>query len=290
MANGRLTPVDTIDERAINIYCDGSSYGNPRRGGMGIRYVTVDSDGHEVTEALPVPGHLGATNNEMELLACVKALDALIRGKTTVSLQDFDRVILKTDSRYVVDNLDRARWQWQSSGWMTRSGTPVISADLWKDLLKKISQLRIRFELKWVKGHKQSAHNKAVDKLAKQSAGNALLGPLKTTSVARRLTDKATEVGSVQAQGRRLTIRIVTWDYQRVQRMTRYRFEVVAKSSKWFGLVDIAFADVSFNLRRNRTYMVGFAPIAQGLIITAAREIPPKQGPSTDPTASARAS
>jgi ribonuclease HI len=148
----RLTAVDTVDENAINIYCDGSSYAGPRRGGIGILYVTVGSDGREVPEALDSPGYEGATNNEMELQAYIRALDELLRGHTRVHLEDFEKVILKTDSMYVAENFRNAIYVWPTTGWMTKAGTPVINARLWKQLVDKSFKIGRRFRIEWVKG------------------------------------------------------------------------------------------------------------------------------------------
>lgn len=65
-----------VYDKALNIYADGSSYSHPRRGGMGIRCVTINSEGDEVVQSEEIPGHEGASNNEMELQACIKGTRA----------------------------------------------------------------------------------------------------------------------------------------------------------------------------------------------------------------------
>ena len=62
-----------IIEDALNIYTDGSSYSKPRVGGVGIRYIYIGKNGEEIIEDLEVPGYRNATNNQMELLACLNA-------------------------------------------------------------------------------------------------------------------------------------------------------------------------------------------------------------------------
>lgn len=64
-----------VYENALNIYTDGSSYSRPRRGGIGIRYITIDEFGNEEIDDHAPPGYKEATNNEMELMACIKALE-----------------------------------------------------------------------------------------------------------------------------------------------------------------------------------------------------------------------
>lgn len=117
---------------------------------------------------------------------------------------------------------------------MTRDGNPVANAQQWKDLVREIYRVSRRVEFKWVKGHKPSAHNKAVDKVAKNSAKGVLRPPLSVSTVRRKTTANSVERGSVQLIGQRLTIRIITDEYLRVQRCYRYKYEVVSKASPFW--------------------------------------------------------
>jgi ribonuclease HI len=92
-------------DNALNIYTDGSSLPHPRSGGIGIRFVTYDARGEEVTDDIEVPGYKNATNNQMELYACVAALKEALRYR---DLTPFDSIAIYTDSRYVVDNYRKA--------------------------------------------------------------------------------------------------------------------------------------------------------------------------------------
>ena len=67
-----------LDEDALNIYTDGSSLPRPRRGGIGVRFVYADDNGEEIYEDFAYPGHMGATSNQMELLACITGLEESI--------------------------------------------------------------------------------------------------------------------------------------------------------------------------------------------------------------------
>jgi len=122
-----------IKEDALNVYTDGSSYSGPRSGGIGIRFVTVDDAGDEVVEDFPMPGYKSATNNCMELYACVVALK---QASKYPKISKLNRICIFTDSRYVVDNYSTAIYQWPKQKWMTKSGTPVLNADLWKKLVR----------------------------------------------------------------------------------------------------------------------------------------------------------
>lgn len=98
-----------LREDALNIHTDGSSYSGPRVGGIGIRFVTINELGDEIVEDIPVPGYKGATNNQMELYACVEAL------KETQRYQDLgsvNSVEIFTDSQYIVNNHTSAMFQW----------------------------------------------------------------------------------------------------------------------------------------------------------------------------------
>lgn len=120
--------------------------------------------------------------------------------------------------------------------------------------MRQVTRIGRRAEFKWVKGHKSSAHNKAVDKIAKMSAKSVLQPPLTVTSVRRKITAKLVERGCVQLTGQRLTIRIITDEYLRVQRVYKYKYEVVSRASPFRSLVDIAFSDQL--MRAGHTYYV----------------------------------
>jgi hypothetical protein len=109
---------------------------------------------------------------------------------------------------------------------MTRDGNPVPNAQQWKDLVRESFRVEMRVEFKWVKGHKSSAHNKAVDRVAKSSAKGVLRPPINVTSVSRKSTSNSVEPGSVQLTGQRLTIRIITDEYLKVQRVYLNRSSV----------------------------------------------------------------
>jgi ribonuclease HI len=229
-----------VYENALNIYTDGSSYSRPRRGGIAIRFVIVDQLGNEAVEEDVLPGYKGATNNEMELLACIKALQ---REEDCEQLRSLQRVVIFTDSLYVKDNVPRALFQWSKQKWLTRQGRPIENAALWKDLIRIIKKIPKRVDFEWVKGHSKDAHNKAVDKLAKLSAKGVLNEPLKVATVRRKTSTLSVDIGSVPMHGQALSIRIITDTYLRVQRVYKYKYEVLADSAELAGRVDLIFSD-----------------------------------------------
>jgi ribonuclease HI len=187
--------VDILDEQAINVFTDGSSYSGPRRGGIGIRIITVGMDGHEIIHDEQPLGVQNATNRQMELQACVEALRYLSGRTRHVDPADFSKIVIHTDSRYVVEGHLSALYKWPAAKWMTRDGNPVANAQQWKDLVREIFRVGRRVEFKWVKGHKSSAHNKAVDKVAKNSAKGALRPPLNVSTVRRKTTANSVDPG-----------------------------------------------------------------------------------------------
>jgi ribonuclease HI len=229
-------------ENALNIYTDGSSLPSPRRGGIGIRFITIDEDGNDKISNFEQPGYQGATNNQMELYACILALK---EAQHQFELRLFNKIIINTDSQYVTSNYPNAIFNWSKHGWKNRDGRPVENAEIWKDLIKQVKKTEKRIEFNWVKGHSKDVHNKAVDKLAKKSAKNPLYKPLNIVSVRRKTSDKSTIVGSVKMQGQRLSVRIITTEYLRLPKLFKYRYEVISKTSKYFGNVDFIFSAIS---------------------------------------------
>ncbi len=228
-----------VYENALNIYTDGSSYSRPRRGGIAIRCVTIDEKGHEVVKDDVFAGHEGATNNEMELMACIKALEC---AEDHESIHRVERVYVFTDSMYVTENVRRAIFEWPKAKWRNRYGRPIDNAALWKVLVSLIKKVPKRVEFKWVKGHSRDSHNRAVDKLAKQSAKGVLNPPVKVTTVRRKISPHSVQVGSVPMRGQTLAIRIITDTYMRVQKVYKYKYEVLPDSGEHADNVDLIYS------------------------------------------------
>ncbi len=241
-------PPVVLDERALNIFTDGSSLAHPRRGGLGFLLVTVDERGNEVVHEEQPLGYHSGTNQQMELLAVIEALKFIVGRHCPVSVRNFEKVVVHTDSLYVADHYPLARSTWPAYRWMTRDGNPVINADLWKELVRAVARVGKRVDFEWHKGHSSAnPHNKVADKLAKASAAGPLRGPVRPTRVRRKTTDKMTDPGSIRADGQDLTIRVIDDEWLRVQRLYRYRCEVISLESEYHGNVDFLFADIQLN-------------------------------------------
>ena len=138
----------------VIIYTDGGSLGNPGPGG----FAAVIIQGGKIFEISG--GYRLTTNNRMELMACVSALE---------SIKPQSSVILYSDSRYVVDAIAKG-WakRWQANSWMRNKTEPAKNSDLWKRLLDLCDQSSVDF--KWIKGHANIPGNERCDQLAKQAA------------------------------------------------------------------------------------------------------------------------
>jgi ribonuclease HI len=135
----------------IVIYTDGACSGNPGPGGWGAILISGEhrkelSGGEAVT-----------TNNRMELLAAISALEAL-KGPSHVDLH--------TDSKYVQDGIAKWIHGWKKNGWKTADKKPVKNVELWQRL--DAARQRHEVEWHWVKGHAGHDENERADELARE--------------------------------------------------------------------------------------------------------------------------
>ncbi len=133
----------------IEIYTDGACKGNPGVGGWGAWLK------HRDNEKEIFGGENNTTNNRMELLAVIRALEALKKPS---------QVKLYTDSSYVQKGMIEWLDGWKAKNWRTASKKPVKNADLWQQLDSLSTQHQI--EWLWVKGHAGNVGNERADELA----------------------------------------------------------------------------------------------------------------------------
>ena len=144
----------------VSIYTDGAARGNPEGpGGYGAVAVYVDGRGKTHTREYAA-GYDKTTNNRMELMAAIVALEALNRPC---------EVDVFADSKYVVDAFNEG-WidNWQINGWKTKGKDPVKNRALWERLLKAADPHKITWH--WVKGHSGHEMNERCDALATGAA------------------------------------------------------------------------------------------------------------------------
>jgi ribonuclease HI len=133
----------------VEIFTDGACKGNPGPGGWGA---ILRSNGKERELS---GGDSPTTNNRMELMAAIEALNALTKPC---------RVQLWTDSNYVRDGITKWIHGWRRNGWKTADKKPVKNTELWQALLEAAAPHRIEWH--WVKGHAGHPENERADALA----------------------------------------------------------------------------------------------------------------------------
>ncbi|MEK9673743.1 MAG: ribonuclease HI [Rhodospirillaceae bacterium] len=137
-------------ENRIEIFTDGACSGNPGPGGWGA---VLRWRGHEKELS---GGEADTTNNRMELMAAIRAFEALTRPST---------VRLVTDSVYVKDGITKWIHGWKRNGWRTANKKPVKNEDLWQRLDAALQGHDVTWE--WVKGHAGHPENERADELAR---------------------------------------------------------------------------------------------------------------------------
>lgn len=137
-------------KKDVRIFSDGACSGNPGPGGYGV---ILRCDGYEKELS---GGEPHTTNNRMELLGVITGLEALKYPC---------RVTVQTDSRYVVDGIEKG-WarSWRKNGWIKSDKKPALNSDLWERLLNLLEIHEVRFT--WIKGHAGHPENERCDRLA----------------------------------------------------------------------------------------------------------------------------
>ena len=138
--------------RLVEIFTDGACSGNPGPGGWGalLRFGDVEKE--------LSGGESNTTNNRMELMAAIEAIEALTKPS---------RVKLHTDSQYVQKGITEWLPQWIKRGWKTADKKPVKNIDLWQRLDAALKAHQVRWH--WVKGHAGHEMNERADVLAREA-------------------------------------------------------------------------------------------------------------------------
>lgn len=136
--------------KKVTIYTDGACSGNPGAGGWGA---ILQYNGHEKEIS---GGDKLTTNNKMELLAVISALELL---------KEPCEVDLYSDSKYVIDSITKG-WAmgWKARGWKKADKSPAKNIELWEKLLNLLETHNVTFH--WVKGHADNPYNNRCDELA----------------------------------------------------------------------------------------------------------------------------
>jgi len=137
-------------------YTDGACSGNPGPGGWGALLIAREGE-RVVKERELKGGEPETTNNRMELLAAITALETLDRAT---------RITIVTDSSYVKDGITKWIHGWKAKGWKTAAKKPVKNEELWRRLDEATQRHDVTWE--WVKGHAGHPENERADELARQ--------------------------------------------------------------------------------------------------------------------------
>ena len=139
----------------IKIYTDGSCLGNPGNGGWAA--IIIDDK-----KKIQIKGSKkDTTNNQMELLAPIKALKKIPKGSN---------VQIFTDSKYVKSGMTEWIYNWKKNGWKTANKQPVKNKDLWTELDLLTNEFKIKWI--WVKGHSTDSLNNEVDLIAREAVNS----------------------------------------------------------------------------------------------------------------------
>ncbi|MBU0588578.1 MAG: ribonuclease HI [Gammaproteobacteria bacterium] len=143
----------------IEIYTDGACKGNPGPGGWGVLLKSGS------TEKELFGGETETTNNRMELMAVIQALEALKRPC---------HVVLHADSQYVLKGITEWLSGWKARGWRTAAKQPVKNVDLWQQLDALVAGSEHKIDWRWVRGHNGDPGNERADELANRGVEMAL--------------------------------------------------------------------------------------------------------------------
>ena len=145
--------------KCVTIYTDGACIGNPGRGGYGTVLI-YKGRRRELSR-----GYRLTTNNRMEMLAAIVALEAL---------KESCRVTIHTDSEYLANAVEKG-WarRWKANGWRRNKKEKALNPDLWERLITLCDSHEVEF--KWIRGHAGNIENERCDSLAIQAAQQSTL-------------------------------------------------------------------------------------------------------------------
>ena len=158
LCNASLEETPIVSNDVVEIFTDGACSGNPGPGGWGA-ILRFRGEQKELAG-----GERDTTNNRMELMAAIAALEALKRPS---------RVEITTDSTYVKDGITRWIHGWKKNGWKTSAKKPVKNQDLWQRLDQALAAHQVEWH--WVRGHDGHPENERADALARQAAARQMM-------------------------------------------------------------------------------------------------------------------
>lgn len=254
-----------LERETLMIYSDGS-VAPSNNGGVGIRIISIDSNGDEVKNDSYSAGYRNVNSGQMEIIGCTAALEEAMRSLLTLSVKN---VIVLTDSKYVSENYKKAMFEWSRKKWLRKTGRPVPDAHLWKELvslIKKYNNDHIYVEIRWIKGHEKNEHNKAVDKMSRRVSKLPLEKipknkPITIFEPRKFISSPKIEIGCVKMKGQKISIKILSSKLLKPQNIWCYQYQVISNKCPYSGLVDQIFSSISFDT--NKSYYVRFNSVTE---------------------------
>ena len=151
--------------KIIEIYTDGSSLGNPGRGGWGVFIIKNEELGINNDVELG-GGEKDTTNNRMEIQAAIEAIKYINKQFKEIN------VTIYADSSYVLGGVTNWIFGWEKNGWRTANKKPVMNQELWKELIGHVRESKATITWQKVKGHSGHVYNDKVDEIATTYAAN----------------------------------------------------------------------------------------------------------------------
>jgi ribonuclease HI len=185
----------------------------------------------------------------------IESLKLLLRKPPIVPPHLYRKVRIYADANYVVENHDRAKYQWSASRWRNKDGAPIGNAELWRELIKVEKKLGLRIEVDKVKAHSKNPHNDKADQLAKASAAVAQKPALIPGKVRRKKSTQRLRKGTVPFEGQEVTIHVHKGERMRPQNVNQFEF-TVRTPGPLYEAVALATADPTLNIREGYTYRV----------------------------------
>lgn len=247
-----------IIEDEIVIYTDGSCKEKPRRGGIGIRFIFPDySNGTESFDDYSLGSYVGATNQQMELMACIIALEKCLLFENHDKLKT---ITLCVDSNYVKTNIENAKFVWPKRKWTLKDGvTPIENVDLWERLIKILKKHNAKVHFEKVKAHRRGKnkdiHNAEVDSLAKKGADCQIEIPFNVINARKKYSPNIAKKGCVRITTDPVNIRIINCtSYKKHKNLFKLKYVVTSKDNSDYNLLDWAYNDT--RLYEGHTYTV----------------------------------
>lgn len=248
-----------LEEHNLEIYVDSSISKN--NGGLAGKIIFIDEDGDEKSILFQSTGYLNVKSTQMEIIACTYALEEVSRQQLDINKRN---IVIFTDAKYVSEKYKEAMFHWVGNQWYMKSGKPVSHAKEWKELVKQLRkyyQRKVIVEIEWVKGHHKNPHNNFVDDLAKRASRLPipLLPKNKTVSTympKEIVTFSKSDFGSVKMNGQEISIKILSCERLRLQRIWSYKYKVISTEDVAFGKVDKIYS--KHTLETGKSYAVKF--------------------------------